>query len=368
METNSVKRITVGITHGDFNGIGYEIILKVLKDQRLLEYITPVIYGSSKIISYYKKALNLGEMPFNTIRKADMVRQKKNNVINCYEHEVKIETGKLTEKAGELAFLALDMAVNDLKNRSIDILITAPINKNNIQSDNFAFPGHTEYLAKEFQTEDYLMMMVSPQLKIGFVTGHIPIKSINLSIELVLKKLRLLNNSLITDFNISKPKIAVLGLNPHSGDRGLIGSEEQDVIIPAIQESKKEKMVVFGPYSSDGLFGSGNYTSFDGILAIYHDQGMIPFKIISYEDGANYTAGLPFVRTSPAHGTAFDIAGKNLASPDSFRQAIYLAIDIYRNRAMAEALLKDPIPSTIDEVSPQNNTGNHQEEKKKDIN
>lgn len=345
METPEIyeKKIVVGITHGDFNSISYEIILKALRDQRVLELFTPVLYGSSKIVSYYRKALDLGEISYLNIRRAEHAKAKKINIINCFEEEVKIETGKLSPKAGELAFTSLEMATKDVLNGNIDVLITAPINKKNIQSDKFNFPGHTEYLAQQAKSDDFLMMMVGNNIRIGFVTGHVPVNKIKLTRDLIKRKLEILNNSLVNDFNITKPRIAVLGLNPHASDSGLIGDEENNFITPVIEEAKNNGMLVFGPYPSDGFFGSGNYSKFDGILAMYHDQGMIPFKMISFEEGANYTAGLSFIRTSPAHGTAFDIAGKNTASPDSMKSAVYLALDIFKNRELNKQLKENPL-------------------------
>lgn len=352
METkiSTEDKIKVGISHGDFNGISYEIILKTLADQRMLEYITPVVYGSSKVISYYRKSLNLGDIKFQAVRRIDQVNPKRNNVMNCFDNEVRIEVGKLSPVAGEMALIALDKATDDLKNRNIDALVTAPINKKSIHSEKFEFPGHTEYLAKKFESDDYLMMMISDEIKIGFVTGHVPLSDVSLDSETILSKIEVLHRSLFYDFNIRKPRIALLGLNPHASDQGLIGKEEMNIITPAIEEAQKRDILAFGPYASDGFFGSGNYTKFDGILAMYHDQGMIPFKMISFERGANYTAGLPYVRTSPAHGTAFDIAGKNQASPDSLRYAIFLAVDIFRTREMNSELNANPLrPATGDQ-------------------
>ena len=339
------ENITVGITHGDFNGIGYEIIIKTLQDKRNLELYTPVIYGSSKIASYYRKTLDLLDVNFNLIKKADYANSKRANIINVINDEVKIEIGKATEISGEVALLALEKAIEDLQWGKIDALVTCPINKKNIQSDKFNFKGHTDFLASKFSAENYLMLMVSQDLRIGIITGHIPLKDVAASIteDLILRKIRVLNESLKKDFNIQKPKIAVLGLNPHAGDNGLIGTEEGEIIIPAIKKANDENILTFGPFPADGFFGSVNYKNFDAILAMYHDQGMLPFKTYSFDTGVNYTAGLPIVRTSPAHGTAYDIAGKNIASPDSFRQAIYLAIDISRNRKEFEKLNENPL-------------------------
>lgn len=345
-QKENTHKIKVGITHGDFNGISYEIIIKTLRDNRLLELFTPVIYGSSKIASYYRKTLNYQDVNFNLVKKAEYANPKRTNIINCYDQEVKIEIGKQSSIAGELAFLALEKATEDLNKKSIDVLVTAPINKKNIQSEKFNFFGHTDYLANKYNTNDHLMIMVSDKLRIGILTGHIPVKEIASTIteEMVLNKIKIMNKSLKMDFGIRKPKIAVLGLNPHAGDNGLIGTEEIEIISPAIQQATNEKILAFGPYPADGFFGSTNYTTFDGILAMYHDQGMLPFKTFAFDSGINFTAGLPIIRTSPSHGTAFDIAGKNIASPNSFRQAIYMAIDIYKNRNQFEELNKNPLP------------------------
>jgi len=344
-EAEKDRKVVVGITHGDFNGISYEIIIKTLMEPRILEICTPVVYGSSKIASYYRKALNYNDINFNLVKKAELASSKRQNIVNVTEQEVKIDIGESTEIAGKLSLMALDMATSDLKNNHIDVLLTAPINKKNIQSGDFHFKGHTEYLAERFNASNYLMMMVAPDLRIGFVTGHVPIKNISdtLTEELILRKLIVMNNSLIRDFGIDKPKIALLGLNPHSGDSGVIGNEETSVIIPAMKKAQSENILCFGPYPPDGFFGSLKYRQFDGVLAMYHDQGMIAFKIIAFNEGVNYTAGLPVVRTSPAHGVAYDIAGKNIASPESFRNAMYLACDIFTNRNNYDSLKANPL-------------------------
>ncbi len=338
-------KIKLGITHGDVNGIGYEIIIKALADQRFLEFCTPVVYGSSKVASFYKKLLNYNDFNLNLVKTAEVAIQKRANIVNVNNDEIKIELGESTELAGVLAAQALDMAVEDLKKEQIDVLVTAPINKSNIQSRSFNFPGHTEYLADKFKVSDNLMIMVSNNIRIGVVTGHIPLKDVanKLSVDLIMSKIRIMNQSLIQDFAITKPKIAVLALNPHAGDNGLLGKEEHDIIIPAVKKAMDEKMLVFGPYPADGFFGSENLKNFDGIIAMYHDQGLIPFKLMSFKEGVNFTAGLPIVRTSPAHGTAYEIAGKNEASPESLRQAIYLACDIFKNRIMHQELIKNPL-------------------------
>ncbi len=328
-----MKKIRIGITHGDINGVSYEIMIKTLNEQRLLNNFTPVIYGSPKVLAYYKKAMN-SNIQTNTINSADEIKAKNINIINCNSEDIRVEIGKSTEMAGLASFQALEKATEDLRNNKIDVLVTAPINKNNIQAAGFNFPGHTEYLATGFGNDEHLMILMNEQIKIGVVTGHIPIKDVASTItkDLILNKLNVLNKSLIEDFLISKPKIAILSLNPHCGDHGVIGDEETDIIIPAIKEAKDSGILVFGPYPADGFFGAFEFKKFDAVLAMYHDQGLAPFKVIAFDDGVNYTAGLPIVRTSPAHGTAYEIAGKNNASEQSFRNAIYLAIDIYKNR------------------------------------
>ncbi len=339
-------KIRVGITHGDYNGISYEVIMKTFQDQRILEAFTPIIYGSSKIASYYRKNFDITDINFNLIKKAEYANPRRVNIVNIYEPEVKIDVGKLTDMAGELAFYALEKAVDDLNKKYIDVLVTAPINKKNIQSEKFNFKGHTDYLASKFNTPDHLMIMVSDKVKIGILTGHIPLSEVSslISEDLIVSKIKVMNASLQMDFGIRKPKIAVLGLNPHASDGGLIGNEDLQIIVPAIKKAFDDGILAFGPYPADGFFGSAKYLNFDGILAMYHDQGMLPFKSIAFDLGVNFTAGLPVVRTSPTHGTAFDIAGKNIASPDSFRQAIYTAIDIFKTRKMNEELLKNPLP------------------------
>ncbi|MCK9291284.1 MAG: 4-hydroxythreonine-4-phosphate dehydrogenase PdxA [Bacteroidales bacterium] len=337
METvpSSGERIRVGITHGDINGINYEIIIKVFNDARMLDFFTPVIYGHSRVASFYRKSLQLGDTPFNLIKDASLAHTHRINIINITENDLLVQMGSSTELAGEAAFKALEMAVSDLKNNLIDVLVTAPINKQNIQSAAFSFPGHTEYLASRFDAPNPLMLMVWESLRIGTVTGHVPLASVPTQItsKLIIQKLSTLHHSLFYDFGIQKPKIAVLGLNPHAGDGGLLGQEEKEVIFPALNTARKEHdILAFGPFSADGFFGTGHWKQYDAVLAMYHDQGLIPFKSIAFEDGVNFTAGLPFIRTSPAHGTAYELAGKNQASEASFRQAIYLALDTYRNR------------------------------------
>lgn len=328
-----MSKLRIGITHGDINGIGYEVILKTLSDPRVISNITPIIYGSPKVLSYYRKAFNNTSQTV-TINNADEAKSRTINILNCNSEDIRVEIGKSTEMAGLASYQALEKAVSDLKNNKIDIIITAPINKKNIQAAGFNFPGHTEYFAKEFEAENHLMILMNDVIKIGVVTGHVPISEVSEKItkELILKKLKVLNDSLINDFLIRKPKIAILSLNPHCGDEGVIGDDEITKIIPAIEEAKNREILAFGPYPADGFFGAGDFKKFDAVLAMYHDQGLAPFKVLAFEDGVNFTAGLPFVRTSPAHGTAYDIAGEGISNEQSFRSAVYTAIDIYNNR------------------------------------
>jgi len=339
------RKLKVGITQGDINGIGYEIIIKTLIDNRINDICTPIVYGSPKVAAYHRKALNISNFSFNHIKTPRDANLKRANIINCLGDDVRVELGKSTNIAGEASFKSLERAVSDLKKGEIDVLVTAPINKQNIQSDLFTFPGHTEYLASYFKTDGALMLMVRDFLKVGVVAGHVPFSKISsvITIENILNKIRIMNKSLIEDFTIRKPQIAVLGLNPHAGDEGLLGNEENDIIKPAIQKALEEDIMAFGPFAADGVFGSNYISKFDAILAMYHDQGVAPFKAIAFQNGVNFTAGLSIIRTSPAHGTAYELAGKNQASPDSFRKAIYLAIDIYFKRKENEELNKDPL-------------------------
>ncbi len=340
------ERIVIGITHGDVNGIGYEVILKTLSDIRVLEAFVPVIYGSTKAAAFYRKHLDLQAVNLNIINTVDELNPKKINVIDCADDDLKVELGRSTPEAGKAAFSALELAVSDLKKGSLDALITAPINKKNIQSADFHFPGHTEYLEENFGTgTPALMLLINDVMRVAVVTGHIPVDEIatKLTTELIVEKLLVFNKSLKKDFSIIRPRIAVLGLNPHAGDEGVIGDEEQSIIIPALKKAEKHGIVCVGPFPADGFFGSGQFNKYDGVLAMYHDQGLIPFKTVSMESGVNFTAGLSIIRTSPAHGTAYDLAGKNLASEDSFRQAIYMACDIYQNRIIHAEISKNPL-------------------------
>jgi len=330
----SEEKIKVGITLGDMNGIGPEIVIKALADNRILQSFTPVLYGSNRIINFYQKLLKGDEIKFQGIKSAEDSINKRVNLISITKEDIKIEPGEVTKFAGKLAFQSLEAAVSDLASNKIDVLVTSPINKKNIQSEKFKFPGHTEYLAKYSNVEDALMLMCADNLRVGVVTGHIPLNEVSEKIdqESILKKIGAIEKTLQTDFSIPKPKIAVLGLNPHAGDEGLLGKEEIEKIIPAIETAKENGILAVGPFPADGFFGSGSWKKYDAVLAMYHDQGLIPFKTIAGEYGVNFTAGLPIVRTSPAHGTAYDIAGNDMASELSFRQALYLACDVYRRR------------------------------------
>ena len=329
------KKIKVGITQGDSNGIGYEVIIKALSDPRILEQFTPVIYGSSKIFSFYRKTIpEIEQMDTNAINSARDAHPKRVNIVGCLPDNAYAEPGQATPESAKAAITCLERAINDLKAGDIDVLVTGPINKKAMNNEGFGFPGHTEYIQNAFGVKDVTMLMVSSRLKLGVVTGHIPLKDVPSQIteEKIISKLRLMDESLRKDFCIDQPRIAVLSLNPHSGDGGLLGDEEQKIIIPAIRKATEEGLLVFGPFSPDGYFGLGHYEQFDATLAMYHDQGLAPFKALSFEDGVNFTAGLPVVRTSPDHGTAFEMAGRDEADPLSMRAAIFAAIDIFRNR------------------------------------
>lgn len=336
----------MGITHGDFNGISYEIIIKSLLDPRIFDLCTPVVYGSAKVAGYYKGMIPDAEnFSFNVITDPAQANPKRANMIVCVDENVKIDVGQPTVLSGQYAIASLNAAVRDLKAGKIDVLVTCPINKKNTTGDDFGFIGHTEYLAAEFGDAEPLMFMVSDVLKVGLVTMHIPLAEVPRAVttEAVLNHIRAIRRSLERDFSIVGPKIAVLGLNPHAGDDGLLGTEEQEIIIPAIQSAKYENILAFGPFAADGFFGSGAYRKFDAVLAMYHDQGLAPFKALTFADGVNFTAGLSVVRTSPAHGVGFDIAGKMVADPSPMRAAIYQAIDIYRNRQVFDRAAADPL-------------------------
>lgn len=345
------RKIRVAITQGDTNGVGYEVILKVFADPAILELCTPIIYGSPKIAAYHKKALNL-ETNFSIINNAEEARDGRVNMLACFDDEVKVELGQPSKEAGDAALRALDRAMTDYRAGLYDVLVTAPINKAMIQSPGFQFPGHTEYIETSVgDGQKALMILMNETLRVALVTTHLAIKDIAhaISKESIVEKATIFHTALKRDFRISNPRIAVLALNPHAGDNGLLGSEEKDIIKPAIDELAEKGIQAFGPYPADGFFGSGNYYHFDGVLAMYHDQGLAPFKTIAIDSGVNYTAGLPIIRTSPDHGTAFDIAGQGKADENSMRQAIYTAIDVFRNRQNYDEPLKDPLPKLFHE-------------------
>ena len=342
-----MEKYKIGISHGDINSISYEVIIKVLSEPRINEICIPILYGSPKVVAYHRKAISVENFSLNPVRTAEEAHPKRSNIINCVDDDIRVELGKSTPEAGAAAYAALECAVKSLSENKIDALVTGPINKHNIQESGFAFPGHTEYLASKFNATNYLMLLVSDNLRVGTVIGHSPIKDVAglLSKELILRKLEVLKESLRIDFGITKPRIAVLSLNPHCGDMGVIGSEESEIIVPAIETARNKKIMALGPYAADGFFGSDNYGKFDAVLAMYHDQGLAPFKALSFENGVNFTAGLPIVRTSPAHGTAYELVGTGEASEASMRNAIYLAVDICRNRKQYYELHKNALKS-----------------------
>ncbi len=345
------KKIRVAITQGDTNGVGYEVIFKVFEDPTMLELCTPIIYGSSKIAAYHKKALNK-ETNFSVINSAEEARDGRLNLLSCFEDEIKVEFGQPSEEAGGAAFKALDRAMTDFRKGLYDVLVTAPINKATIQSPGFHFPGHTEYIETSLgEGKKALMILMNDRLRVALVTTHLPIKDVATAItkESIMEKATIFHQALKRDFRISNPRIAVLALNPHAGDDGLLGVEEKNIISPAIEALAKKGIQAFGPYPADGFFGAGTFNYFDGILAMYHDQGLAPFKTIALDNGVNYTAGLPIIRTSPDHGTAYDIAGQDKADENSMRQAIYTAIDVFRNRQFYDEPLQNPLPKLFHE-------------------
>ena len=341
--TKKAENVIVGISIGDLNGIGSEVILKTFEDSRMLEFCTPVIFGNVKVLSFVKKTMEL-TCSLHGIERLDQLVIGKINVLNIWKENVEIEYGKIDDAKGAHAIKSFTEAVAALKAKTIDVLVTAPINKYNIQSEDFKFPGHTDYLDRELEG-DALMLMVQDGLRVGLLTDHIPVNEVSkhLNEALIRKKILTVNKSLKQDFRINKPKIAVLGLNPHSGDNGVIGQEDDQVVKPALKKLFEEGVLVFGPFSADSFFGSGNYEKYDAVIAAYHDQGLIPFKTLSFGNGVNYTAGLEAIRTSPDHGTGFDIAGKGLADHNSFKEAVYTAIDIFHNRAEYKELTKNPL-------------------------
>ncbi len=363
------KKIRVAITQGDTNGVGYEVILKVFEDPAILELCTPIIYGSAKIATYHKKALNL-ETNFTTINKAEDARDGRVNLLVCHDDDTKVELGQPSAEAGQAALYALDRAMTDYRSGLYDVLVTAPINKATIQSPGFKFPGHTEYIETSVgDGKKALMILMNDVLRVALVTTHLPIKDIAQAIskEAIIEKATIFHQSLRRDFRISCPRIAVLSLNPHAGDDGLLGAEEKEIISPAIEQLAENGIQAFGPYAADGFFGSGSFNYFDGVLAMYHDQGLAPFKTIALDNGVNYTAGLPIVRTSPDHGTAYDIAGQGKADENSLRQAIYTAIDIWRNRQNYDEPLQNPLPKLFHEKREDGNRARFAQPRPKDM-
>jgi 4-hydroxythreonine-4-phosphate dehydrogenase len=342
---SKTEKIKLGISIGDYNGIGIEIILKTFEDKRMLDFCTPIIFGSTKLISTYKKLINLN-IPFNGIRKLDKALHGKLNILNVWNEDTPIQLGKPTKESGAYAFQSLEAATEALVQGQIDVLVTSPINKENIQSDQFDFPGHTEYLESKMEGES-LMILMTDDLRIGLITGHIPVSEISdtISPELIRKKVELMHRSLCIDFGIIKPKTALLALNPHGGDKGVIGKEDDALVKPIISELQNEGKMVFGPYPADSFFGSENYKNFDGVLAMYHDQGLAPFKTLSFGEGVNFTAGLSCVRTSPDHGTAYDLAGKGLANIQSFKEAVFKGIQVFKTRNEYKALTENRLMS-----------------------
>ena len=337
MSIVSVEKPLVAISIGDFNGIGPEVILKTFSDPRVMKLCTPIIYANFKIFARYKKLLSTEEVSFHSIKSIDEVSHRKVNIKTCWEEDFEIHPGTPTKESGKCAFISLEEATKDTISGKVQLLVTAPLDKKNIQNENFDFPGHTEYLAAQFSNTEPLMLMTGDSMRICMVTGHVPIRKVSEMItpELLNKKITILSNSLKKDFGIRKPKIAVLGLNPHAGEKGLLGEEEETIIIPLIKEWKEKGALLEGPFASDGFFAAGTFKNFDGIVAMYHDQGLIGFKTIDFQSGVNFTAGLPIVRTSPDHGTAYDLAGKNLADESSFRTALYKGLEILKNRSEA---------------------------------
>lgn len=347
--TANTHRPVIGITVGDLNSIGTEIIIKTFSDNRMLELCTPVIFASNKTINFYRKLINENNFNYSSTKDLSKLNPKQVSVFNCWEEEVQIQPGIMNEIGGKYAARSLAVAIECLKDKQIDGLVTAPIHKKNIQSKDFDFTGHTPYLQHSFQSKDVLMFMTAENMRIGLLTEHVPVAEIAKFVtkENILSKLQIMKESLIRDFGIDNPRIAVLGLNPHAGDEGLIGEEESTQIVPAIKQAKHNNILCFGPYSADAFFAREMYRRFDGVLAMYHDQGLIPFKSLATGEGINFTAGLPIVRTSPDHGTAFDIAGKNQADEASFRQAVYTCIDIIHHRKEYAENTKNPLKKSV---------------------
>lgn len=345
----AAEKITVGFSIGDINGIGPEVIMRALEDQRILKMCTPVIYASNRLISYFKKSLNAEGFNYASCSRAADANPKTINIINCITDDIQVLPGQINATGARTAYVSLDAAVTDLIAGDIQALVTAPIHKQNMQQEGFGFNGHTGYLTHRCNAAESLMLLTSGTLRTALVTEHVPIKDVATTISKgrIISKLQLLHNSLRQDFGIDKPTIAVLGLNPHSGDDGLLGLEEKEIIIPAIQEVQKKGMLAVGPFSADGFFGTNSFLKFDAVLAMYHDQGLIPFKSLAFAEGVNFTAGLPVIRTSPDHGTAFDIAGKGLANPDSLLAALFAAMDIWRQRSLYKESRANPLKRNL---------------------
>ncbi len=337
------EKIKVGISVGDLNGVGIEVILKTFEDSRMLEFCTPVVFGSSKSVSFHKKALGI-DTGIHGVDRMDKVIHNKLNLLNVWKEMIDLELGTPTEISGKYAYESLRRAVTALKKGDIDVLVTAPIDKHNMSSEDFQFAGHTEYLEQELEGEA-LMILMTEELRVGLITGHLPLKEVAAAIDAtrIVKKVEIMHQALKNDFSINKPRIAVLGLNPHCGDKGVIGTEDDEIVAPAIAELQKKGRLVYGPYAADGFFGSGNYKNFDGVMAMYHDQGLAPFKTIAFGHGVNFTAGLNKIRTSPDHGTAFDIAGQGKADHQSFREALFAALELFRSRTSNMELGKNKL-------------------------
>ena len=348
MSDQIIEKPTIGITLGDYNGIGPEVILKALEGNQLAKLCTPIIYGSLRVLNQYRNLLDMKEWSLHSIQKPEQANPKLTNVITCWhDHQTEIAPGKITAEAGQGSLSCLKRAVDDLKNGKIQALVTGPINKDNIQSDEFKFPGHTEFLAEAFGVQDALMFMVAGNLRVGVLTGHIPLESVrsNITADKLTAKIEQMLQSLQSDFGIKKPRLAVLGLNPHAGENGLLGREEIEIIQPVLKNFKEKGKLVFGPFPADGFFAAGTYKQYDAVIAMYHDQGLIPFKTLAFNEGVNFTAGLSIVRTSPDHGTAYNIAGKNAAEPGSLLQAIYLACDVSKYRIQSSEIDRNALIS-----------------------
>ncbi len=343
----SDNKLVVGISQGDINGIGLEVILKTFQEAGINEICTPVLFSSQKTVSYYRKVMGIEEFNFHPLRDLAQINNKKVNVFICYEEEVNIEMGKASDVGGKYAAISLEKATEALLENKIDVLVTAPINKHTIKNASFNFIGHTDYLGKKLNGNPLMIMCSNSGLRVALATDHVPLKDVvsKITVDGLAEKINLFHSTLVKDFAVRKPRIAVLGINPHASDNGTIGNEDQSIVKPAIEKVKGDKMI-YGPYSADGFFGSGAYKQFDGILAMYHDQGLIPFKTLAFNEGVNYTAGLSHIRTSPDHGTAFEIAGKNQASEQSFKNALYMAMDIYKNRKLHSEITANPLQHT----------------------